>query len=562
MTDPQSPNDAPFPDAVGEAPGAAEASDLVGRFLKALKGYRLYLPNNQVLVGFIDSFREGLAVFLERYGDLCLHVSQFRITWDGATVYDNTVKEESLAFRFFIHGVREITFHEGVPEEEVVDFLRIIHRAFDAKTTVDDLLTLLWEREFRSVTFIVLEDFFEEGDQAEFDDFLARSQVSADNLSATPQIATRPVLEKANAAGDDDAPGPLPSVELTDDERERLALWVEEEKKRDLPRSLMSIVLEILADVPDPADSIEILGVLNRLLDTLFEEDRIHEAVNVYRELRRLGREGGEAFSSAVEQSLARLDASRLVRAVVACIGKNRIEEPTDLVEFLADRGAAAVPVLLDLLPDPELSDAAVLVLRELADDHLPAVLAGLSDPRPACIVPILRLVGERGDIRSLNRLRKVLASEDVILRREAVRAIAALRSPASVSILTEILADPAPEVRVAAIRALAGLPPDRTRDPLLAFSRRRDFGRRTYLEKKEVFLALGRLRDPGIETWLIGVLKKRSFFRRDERDELRACAVAALAVMGTDAAIRAVRARANDKSPKVRQAVAQAVRE
>ena len=128
-------------------------------------------------------------------------------------------------------------------------------------------------------------------------------------------------------------------------------------------------------------------------------------------------------------------------------------------------------------------------------------------------------------------------------------------------AILTEVLSDNAPEIRVAAVRALAALPSDRTREPLVALSRHKDFSKRTYLEKKEVFLALGRLRDPEIENWLIGVLKKRSWFAREEQDELRACAVAALALLGTDRAWKEIRAREKDKSPQVRRAVAQILR-
>jgi len=546
-----------------EIPGAAEASDLVGRFLKALKGYRLYLPNNQILLGFVSSFTEGLAVFLERYGELCLRITQFRINYEGESVYENRTKEESLAFRFFIHGVREISFHEGVPEEEVTEFLRVIHRAFYAQTTVDDLLSLLWEKDFQYITFIILDDFFEEGEQAEFEEFVSDGNQRIDHASVAPFLASRPLLEKDPPPSSNGADGPpdIPSLQLTDEERAHLARWVEDEKTRDLSKTLMSIVLEILSDVEDPNDSIEILGVLNRLLDTLFEEDRIREAVNVYQELRSLGRQGGESFADLIEQSLARLDGDRLVSAVVPYLARCPLEERESLIEFLASRGDSAIAVILDMLADADLKETAMAVLREMAEDHMPTLYDRLSDPRPEIVGGLVRLLGSLGDIRALSFLRTPLHHDLMTVRRETIRAVERLKSPAAVPILTEVLSDPAPEIRVAAVRALASLSSERIKEPLVELSRGKDFVKRTYLEKKEVFLALGQLRDPEIEAWLIGVLKKRSLFSRESHDELRACAVAALARMGTIAALDAVRSREKDKSEIVRRAVAQALR-
>ena len=140
----------------------------------------------------------------------------------------------------------------------------------------------------------------------------------------------------------------------------------------------------------------------------------------------------------------------------------------------------------------------------------------------------------------------------------DVIRAVAKFRSPATVSTLTEVLDDPAPEIRVAAVRALASVPSDRIREPLFELARSREFARRTLLEKKEVFLALGRLKDPEIEDFLLSILKRRALFGREAQDEVRACAVSALGQIGSERAMEAIRARAKDKSPHVARAVQQ----
>ena len=98
---------------------AREAADLVASLIKALKGFRLYLPNNQVLRGFVGAFGQSLVQFLEDRGELELRIAQHSLTFDGETVYESSSRDESFSFRLFIHGFREITFHPGCEGEEI-----------------------------------------------------------------------------------------------------------------------------------------------------------------------------------------------------------------------------------------------------------------------------------------------------------------------------------------------------------------------------------------------------------------------------------------------------------
>jgi HEAT repeat protein len=153
------------------------------------------------------------------------------------------------------------------------------------------------------------------------------------------------------------------------------------------------------------------------------------------------------------------------------------------------------------------------------------------------------------------------MTSPDPAIRREAIRTIGAIGTEAAFPLLTDVLSDPDREIRILAVRALAGLPADVVRHQLFELARAKEFSRRTWFEKKEIFLALASAADPEIEDWITSVVRKRRWFHREENDELRAGAVGALARLGNPTAMAIVRDALEDRSPQVRRAAAQALR-
>ena len=536
------------------------AQELVQTFLKCLKGYRLYLPNNQVLRGFVEKFFEGLSEFHCLFGDLCFRVSQYEVRYRGTAVYANEKKEESLAFRLFINGIREFTFHEGVPIDEVSDFLQAIHRAFDAKTSIDDILTLLWERDLEYITFIILDDFFDEGERAEYEDFLDEGS-QTDETANSAKAAVQPLLDRLLAKTEDgDEEPPLPDIyHLDEEDFRRIADWGVAELERDLILDLTGMIIELLDADGLADDTQDILVILHQLLESLLGEGKVTEAATLIGELRR--NRDSEGAARIVAEALERVNGELVVRAVRPHLGRSDPEERKILVEFLASLGETAVEALIELLDDADAREVALEILRKVGHEHLGLILGHMKDSRSRVVALLVRLTGEIGDPKALAVLRGPLFHDDPLVRRETLRAIERIGTTGAFPLVKEVLNSPEQEIRVLALRALAALPPAIVRDPILNIARGKEFPRRSYFEKKETLLALSRIDDEEVESFLISILKKRPWFRREEYDELRACAVLALARRGNPSSRAAVEARASDRSPQVRRAVAQALR-
>lgn len=110
------------PDQEREAPSRAElrsALDVVLAMVKAAKGLRIYLPNNPVLVKFVEELVARMAAHIASFGDLRLEVERFALRYQGADVYQNLDPKESIAFRLYADGIRALFFNRGVEQREL-----------------------------------------------------------------------------------------------------------------------------------------------------------------------------------------------------------------------------------------------------------------------------------------------------------------------------------------------------------------------------------------------------------------------------------------------------------
>ena len=140
-------------------------ADWLQILVRTIKAHRMYLSNNPTLHKFQADLEARTWSVLKEVGDLPLTVQQFDFLFENYSVYHNAAKEESLAFRFYSDGVREITLREGLEPQELRGFVEVLKRATDVATGQDDVVTLLWERDFRHIeyAYIPLEDLMEEG---------------------------------------------------------------------------------------------------------------------------------------------------------------------------------------------------------------------------------------------------------------------------------------------------------------------------------------------------------------------------------------------------------------
>jgi HEAT repeat protein len=558
----------PISDRDAGHPGSAwtlsEASDIIVALLKALKAFRLYLPSHPLLQEFVRELHTRLDGFLAHEAELRLRITQHRIALEGETVYENTAKEQSLAFRLYVHGIREIGFHHGVSPEELSSFLQILHRSFDTQIAADELLANLWEKDLPNVNFIILDDLFDEDENAEFQDFL---QSRSSGEAPPPQRPGLPFVADSLPPLNSPAFSPAKRSALADlirPDPEELAA-IEEVVKATLDEDHLAgfegLVLRILPEPGESQAEEDACALLRAATEEFLRAGSLDAAIRMHRQLRTLAaasNSGSERSSS----SRVCLEEDRVLHALRPHLAERPVGNAGMLAEFLADLGPNVAEGLLDFLQDEMTREGAMEVLTHLAPLQPEPLLDRAARSSGPVLRSLLRLLPHTGKPRALGIANEHLRSDQPQVRREALLCIQQIGSPEAAPYVLAALSAAEPELRILAARALAAIPPGPHLEPLLELAKSRRFAKREFLEKKEILLALGRQTDAASEAYLISQASARRWRRSRVDADIRAAAVTALGSRSSTSARKVVESLLGDPSPQVHRAATVALRD
>ncbi|MFH1437891.1 MAG: HEAT repeat domain-containing protein [Pseudomonadota bacterium] len=145
-------------------PGAEQARAVIDSMFKLSKLQKLYNPNNEVIKKSREAFSRKVEAFFAESDELGLRVTPTEIIFSGKPIYENADRHQSFAFKMFKDSIRRVTIKKGVSQEELDRFLAIVGTEFrSGDAAYEDLSTLLWKADFRSITYKCAKGFRELG---------------------------------------------------------------------------------------------------------------------------------------------------------------------------------------------------------------------------------------------------------------------------------------------------------------------------------------------------------------------------------------------------------------
>jgi len=569
-------------------------ADWIGALVRTIKATRTYLANNPTLHKFQVELESRTWSCLKEAGDITLLVQQFDLLYENYSVYHNADRNDSLAFRLYGDGVRQITFREGLEPHELRGFIDVLKRSMETAQVQDDVVTLLWERDFRHIeyAFIPLEDLTEEsGEIVNPEDeedavsegggipwpsgFAPSSEDEtpapvAENTPAetgeTPTV-TGPVRERS----DDWEPAvhPTPAYDssigvqfgLTDEENAALAVAIGEEEGRQLGREVLEIVATILAHEDTPAGFLDSATAFQRFIELAIEEGEVARANDLVARLRSIAADCAKSnaeFPGLAEQVVREVGRPSFLGLMAPTLNARPEIDPGILTNFLVQLGPSAAPAICDLLGQVNHMKFRRALCEALAiscKNDVEVLIERLGDTRWYVIrniVYVLGRIAHQGVERALDR---ALHHEDVRVRKEAVRALGNIESPTSRAYLVSAFRDTDAGVRIQAAMTLAARRDDRASQSLLSVIQGSDFGRRDTNERQAFFEALGRCGSDSLVPRLEPMLTKGGFFRSANEEE-RLHAALALAWLGTPNALAVLNREITSKREPIRRAV------
>jgi HEAT repeat protein len=574
---------------------------------KTAKSSRTYGSTNPVAQKFFQQLFEGLTAHLTTYSKLAFLVQRSELYFNGEVVYrsEQESSNESVAFKLYADGIRELAFLEGLSAEDLTYLLDSLWDSLDPEFSDDDIVTRLWAKNLSTITLVTAEevakastggdvfsipiDGMMEGSESSLRDLLDREQARSrrgigdgfedgDGSESGDGGAPAPEGTSGGPAGGTGGAGKGANrqasrfksghsgYEVSDEELAELAKEVEAESARDNMTYLLDMLTAIMASEKSPAILSKLFDLWGNILDSLTAQGKWSQLDSVLGLLHATGDVRPDLGADHKKQVAAILDSlsrPERVKMIETYLNKTPDAIIEGLPAVLLSMTSAAVPALCTLLANleaPAHQTIAVEALEALGRDQADHVLRGLSDRRPRYVKQLIAILLKWNNPRFADAIEKLVRYPDIQVRKEVVRAIGILRPNGNGAKLISFLNDVEESVRFAALKLLMSgqyTVPYSIWSPLVSSD---IFMDRALSEKRGVFQAMRATCNDEVIPFFESLIMERSWTNRKKKEELAALAAEALGKLASPAALTVLELGQKKGSTPVRQACTAAI--
>lgn len=511
-------------------PVEEKITELIQSLAKTVKAFQIYGFNHPSSRSFYKPLIQKIQEFLNAYGILELQIEKFTILYSGQIVYEENEKDISIAFKLFRDGIRNVTFTEGLTDDELLLFLE----TFTRTTKDQDLALGLWECNFTHLNFYVVEEEEEpmsyQIPEPQYFDIDYDAHVDA--ILKQERIDVRQVIDP----------------DLTDDELTKLEAEIRAEDSPDIASAISTLISFLnLEKSPEIIDSLaELLEQCINRRD-FFNARRIVHKLNGYPELKVLDKFENETLILSFADLPDTLDDRAF----------------NDFIAFLGFFSKNSVPHFVRMAAHILHRDRLEAVRSRIAyltrDDPGP-LLPFLTDRDVPNLINAIAVLG-------LMRIKEIVARFEPLyphpnprVRMALIEALFNIKEP---TIIFRFLDDPDQGVRILTLQALTALKYQRAFTPIMRRIRDKEFLKLDIAEQREFIGCLVGVGDP-VKTgrFLEKVLFKWVLFGAKKYRLMRKLAAQGLVQLGDEAARKILATGRKRKNRDIRQACEMAVKD
>ena len=527
------------------------AKDVIQALLKSKKMIRMYPSNNPIYVKTLEDTYARFIDYFDYRDDLLLKIRQNDILWENEQVYYNAEKEDNLALFFFKDGLRELTFKKGLTADEMEEFLKITAMDFEREVLDDDVVTLLWEKDFQNIQHIA-------DDVVLADDENYETQ-AVEHIEEVTNDPDEILQAYQDACKEDDALQDVTIVPLSDKDLQHLMQELARDSQ-DKTKKLVDILFELmyLADSRNDFDdlsnyfmnAVEFSMTQGNILMTTAILSRLHDLLN--------DASVDEEIKKYFRKIISFAGSDSIIKLLGAILDAGQELEDKIIEDLVALLDKNAVMPLMNILGELKSIHARKVVIDALiyiGPKDIMTLSKGLNDSRWYVVRNIIYILRKISDKRAVEFLLKTVRHADIRVRKEVIRTLGELGGGGVFQTLRECLEDPEIQVRSAALRALGTVASESAKRVIMDRIRDKAFRDKEFEEKKEFFEVISHWKDKEVFGFLSETLKKKSFFFGSVRaDEARACAAYGLGLLGNKDAIPLLQKFKGENSKLIRE--------
>jgi HEAT repeat protein len=541
----------------------AFVTDLLKAFVKAVRAHQLYMPNNPMHARSLEAVRESFATLWEKTDELDLQIVETQLKWEERVVLDEGGRtSDNLAWLLYKDGIREIKMLKGFENEDLSTFFDLLQRVRKATDDDDDLLTLMWEREFSTLQYRYVDLTADSGPGVESmereeqkEKILSPAQAEAGLESTTSSIAKL-----------DDFDSTL--YFLDDREVEYLQGEIKREFSTDLRPAVVAALLDIFETHKDPTVREEICGLLDYFLLILLSTAQYRNAAYLLREAGVTANRAPEILEpqkNRLNQLGELMSDPKPLGQLLQALEDSPLRAPQleldELFGILQPRALETILGWIGRSNNPQLKMLLEVAASRLASAHSAELIRLIGSDDEAVVAEAIRRAASLKSPAAVPALGKLLTVGEPDIRVAAVTALTEIGSPGAMQMLERALADEDRDVRIVAVRAIGARNARAAVPRIEAAIKGKELRESNLTEKMAFFEAYGLLcGDQGVSL-LDGLLNSKGFMGKRDDSEIRACAAMALGKIGSAKAAESLNRAAGEKDVIVRNAVSRAIR-
>jgi HEAT repeat protein len=546
-------------------PELGSVTQLLKSLDRSAKNVRTFGHQNSVAQKFFEQFYTELITHLENYNVLTFVVQREGLYFKESSVYSAKTGDanENFAFKLYSDGIREITFHQGIEQEDVLFFFDALWDTVGAAGTEDDdIVTRLWSKNLPTLTIVTADEVMK---ISELDDVLS-PQGKAPLDSSLREILAKEGKDAKDEQRKQRISSSVTGYEVTEQEMSALARDIEAESKRDNILYVLDILTAVLSSERSPDLLSKLFDIYEGLLKSLFQGGHwfiVEHVLGLLSEAEAIRPDLTDEHKKKLQNMFDQLGSPDLVNLIQQYLNTADKPRTEGFANVLLLMKPSAIPALCTLLGDLEHSAHQTLVanaLVDLAKETPEIVVKHLSDRRPTFVRNLLAIITRWNNPKLADNVEKIFRYPDPLIRREVLRTLAILRPSGSAAKLVPMLNDPDEGVRLATLKPLltgSYSAPFALWEPIVNAE---TFSAREPAEKRNIFHAMrATAGDEAVPYWTT-LLTDWGWTNRKKREDLALLAVDALAKLGTSAAVAALENGSKKGTSAVKQACAVAM--
>jgi hypothetical protein len=473
--------------------------------------------------------------------------------------------------------LRELRFLKGLEDWEIEGLLDLIKRSDNINELEDDLVTLIWERDFSHITYLATDEFLEENpvpipgnvDQlrknlvvSPLAHYVAVDLFEEDTEEGIEldRIFSKPIEE------------PLPFLSnrgvyfLTPEELEGLKKEVDSETHSTFVFNVVDILFEVLALEKEQDPYTDAINYFSKILDALLTLGEFQKAGDLLKRFYIILKtyQLSEWQKEMIQKFILGAGESQRVELIGKVLEREegiRLEEVNNFLVLLQRNSIQPLIKLLGELKNSKTRRVLCDSLSEIGKNAIEIIVPFIDDKRWYLVRNIIYILGRIGKEQAFPYLQKSLNHNEIRVRREAIQALGLIGGPKAVGLLIRALTDIDVRIRSMAAINLGKIGKTSGLASLLELVQSKDFPKKDPTEMKAFFDAIGMIGSNEATPVLQEILERKSLFGRGKPDGMRNGAANALATIGSAEAKAILEAGRNSKDESIRNACAQAMR-